>query len=523
MGQVEAGGSRRFAAGVGVACALVAAAALAVAEPWHGPIVVSLSSGHGISSGDLLPVALVAFAAWLARSRSRSLLPRRRPLDRAPTAAGPTGSRRGPAAAVVLGVLLLVVSVVDLTDRGPLVPAGGGTFDGTVQLVTGRTASPVGEWTFVAVTGDGTTLRLYVDGTEVASRPTSGALATSGRPLWIGGNEPYDECFEGVIDDVRVYARALGRDEIRADMATAVTAPRSTLSGSPGASAPRRGGAPDADLVGSYAFDEGAGTAVADDSGNGNGGTVVGAAWTPGGRHRGALRFDGAGDRCPGRSVPVAGPHGAAHAVGLGPAHRRERGWRTIVHRERDTWFLAAGSSRTGVSGWADDALAGIVVAAGLWLIVVTAGRRDRWLGERRRTARGAVVVVLGGVVLDLAVGAVRDRVRARAAGGLVRGHRDASAGGGGRLAGRRCGPRDLRRLSRRALGDRGVGATRRRGRRPHRRRRRGAGRRRPGAVAAPGRPDPGVTSGAARTGSVQARLRGASAHLQAACTESPA
>jgi hypothetical protein len=38
----------------------------------------------------------------------------------------------GPISAIVLGVVLLVAATVDLTDRGPLVPAGGGTFDGPV-------------------------------------------------------------------------------------------------------------------------------------------------------------------------------------------------------------------------------------------------------------------------------------------------------------------------------------------------------------------------------------------------------
>ena len=396
MGQVGAGGARRFAAGVGVACALVAATALAVAEPWHGPIVVSLSSGHGISSGDLVPVALLAVAVGLARSRSRP--PLRRTGDGARSAAVPTASRRGPAAAVVLGVLLLVVSVVDLADRGPLVPAGGGTFGGTVQLVAGRTASPVGEWTFVALTDDGTTLRLYVDGTEVDSRATSGALAASERPLWIGGNEPYDECFEGVIDDVRVYARALDRAEIRSDMATAVTASRPTPRESVGAPARPR----DADLVGSYGFDEGAGPSVTDDSGHGNGGTIVGATWTPGGRHRGALRFDGAGDRvrvAPSASLDLTGR--LTLSAWVRPT-ASQRGWRTIVHRERDTWFLAAGSSRTGVAGRADDALAAVVVAAGAWLVVETVRDRGRWLGRRRRTARLAVAIVLAGVLLDV-------------------------------------------------------------------------------------------------------------------------
>jgi hypothetical protein len=38
----------------------------------------------------------------------------------------------GPAAAVTLGVLLLPAAIVDLPDRGSMVPSGGGTIDGGV-------------------------------------------------------------------------------------------------------------------------------------------------------------------------------------------------------------------------------------------------------------------------------------------------------------------------------------------------------------------------------------------------------
>ena len=46
-------------------------------------------------------------------------------------------------------------------------------------------------------------------------------------------------------------------------------------------------------LVAAYSFNEGTGTSVADASGNGNTGTVVGASWTAGGKYGGALSFNG--------------------------------------------------------------------------------------------------------------------------------------------------------------------------------------------------------------------------------------
>ena len=61
---------------------------------------------------------------------------------------------------------------------------------------------------------------LYVNGVQVASKAASGAIQASTSPLWIGGNQPYGEYFQGLIDDVRVYNRALTQAEIQTDMAT---------------------------------------------------------------------------------------------------------------------------------------------------------------------------------------------------------------------------------------------------------------------------------------------------------------
>ena len=72
----------------------------------------------------------------------------------------------------------------------------------------------------MALTYDGSLLVLYVNGVQVASKALSGTIQASTNPLWIGGNQPYGEYFNGLIDDVRVYNRALSQAEIQADMAT---------------------------------------------------------------------------------------------------------------------------------------------------------------------------------------------------------------------------------------------------------------------------------------------------------------
>jgi hypothetical protein len=101
-------------------------------------------------------------------------------------------------------------------------PAGGGTFNGVTSFVSGPTASPLNTWTHVALTYDGTQLRLYVNGVQVATRATSGTIQTNSSPLRIGGNVPYGEFFNGRIDEVRIYNRALSQAELQADMNTAI-------------------------------------------------------------------------------------------------------------------------------------------------------------------------------------------------------------------------------------------------------------------------------------------------------------
>jgi hypothetical protein len=78
-------------------------------------------------------------------------------------------------------------------------------------------------WTHLAVTYDGATLRIFVNGVQVATRAQAGALTTSAGVLRIGGNGVWGEYFQGRIDEIRLYNRALSAAEIQADMAAAIT------------------------------------------------------------------------------------------------------------------------------------------------------------------------------------------------------------------------------------------------------------------------------------------------------------
>lgn len=343
-------------------------------EPWHGPTILALSEQHGIDLADLpalVPLGL-ALAGWHAGARE----------------AGTGRSRRAsghfaPATAIVLGALL-VAAILDPRIGAPLVPAGGGTIDGSILHVDGRRAEPVGRWTHLAVTYDGSRYRLYVDGVEASSRSASGKIKNTTDPLWIGGNRPYGEYFLGVIDEVRVYDRALDPAELRAMMST-----------------PIAGRAQQAGLVAAYALDEGHGRIATDASGNGNTGTLRGAKWTRSSRFGRALTFDGAGELV---RVPASASLNLTTAMTLTAwikPRESQSGWRTILHRQTDAYFLTAGGGREGARRLETlDRMRFLLVV----LLVASLGwalaRGDTlWTVGRRRWYEPAALFVAGSVV----------------------------------------------------------------------------------------------------------------------------
>lgn len=105
--------------------------------------------------------------------------------------------------------------------NGAARPAAFVDIGGEIEL--GATATPAANvWTHLAVTFDGAMLRLFVNGTLVSARAQTGAIVTSTGPLRIGGNGLWGEFFQGRIDELRIYSRALTAAEVQADMAAAV-------------------------------------------------------------------------------------------------------------------------------------------------------------------------------------------------------------------------------------------------------------------------------------------------------------
>jgi hypothetical protein len=111
-----------------------------------------------------------------------------------------------------------------------------------------------GTWHLITGTYDGSTMDLYVDGVVVASAAHTGALAVTSDPLDVGnknGSVAPSDTFHGLLDDVRVYPRAISAAEVQSLMQEAVNL------------------APAAE----YEFDS---SSAIDSSGNGNNGTLVG-------------------------------------------------------------------------------------------------------------------------------------------------------------------------------------------------------------------------------------------------------
>src|SRR2546425_823551 len=319
-------------------------------------------------------------------------------------------------------------------------PVIGGTWAAGNQNTVGPSVLAVNTWTHLATTFDGATVRLYVNGAQVASQAQTTPLTTSTGTLQIGGDAYTGENFAGRIDEVRIYNRALTLAEIQADMTTPVggtpppdtqaptapgtltataasgtqinlswgaatdnvgvtgyrvercqgagcvnflenAAPTGTTYSDPGLTANTsysyRVRATDAagnlgpysnvasattpntvaGLVAAYGFAEGAGTTVADSSGNNNTGTISGATWTTAGKFGSALVFNGTSSWVSISNSPSlqlttgmtleawVNPFSIPPA-GCSPAATCS--WMDVIHKDSDRYYIEASSNVNG-------------------------------------------------------------------------------------------------------------------------------------------------------------------------------
>ena len=124
-------------------------------------------------------------------------------------------------------------------------------------------------WHHVAATYDGTTWHLYLDGSDAGSlvvgapaNAATNALTSIGSARTTAGVAA--GFFAGSIDEVRIWNSALSSAQIQASMDTEITTPQSGL-------------------LGVWNLNDGSGTSLADNSGNGLTGAAVGSpAWGAG-------------------------------------------------------------------------------------------------------------------------------------------------------------------------------------------------------------------------------------------------
>ena len=107
----------------------------------------------------------------------------------------------------------LTIEEVSGTPRARM---SASTSGGTRGLVYSNAPIAYGRWVHLAGTFDGSTLRIFVDGVESGVAQFSGGVAVVNQPLLIGRNGVGSDAFKGLLDELRIYNRALTTAEVQA-------------------------------------------------------------------------------------------------------------------------------------------------------------------------------------------------------------------------------------------------------------------------------------------------------------------
>lgn len=85
----------------------------------------------------------------------------------------------------------------------------------TTTLIASSGALALGVWTHVSAVYDGAAMRLYKDGVLVGSTAKTGAVDTDPLvPVALGDQPGGNRPFDGILDEIRLYGRALSEEEI---------------------------------------------------------------------------------------------------------------------------------------------------------------------------------------------------------------------------------------------------------------------------------------------------------------------
>ena len=268
---------------------------------------------------------------------------------------------------------------------------------GEIGTLRARREFDVNKWYHLAGTYDGSAITVLVNGVTVENGKFSGPLHIDKSDLFIGKGDPgylYGECFHGELDEIRIWNVVRSQEQIQAAMNTPLTGNEEgllaywnfddgtakDLSGHSNdgllngdaqiVESPRpvsiaaQEGQPNM-LVAWWRLDEADGNDVADSSGNGRAGRLVGnPRWQPaGGKVGGALAFDGEGDFLEIGDEPafdLAGPITIAAWIKVNAFDKK---WQTIIAKGDTSWRL----QRTSEENTLAFHCTGIVSVEGQW------------------------------------------------------------------------------------------------------------------------------------------------------------
>ena len=93
--------------------------------------------------------------------------------------------------------------------------------NGDVSSIAGGSVLPLKTWRHVVVTADGDQLQFYEDGRLVASAPCAEVAASDSDRVWFGTDARATQVWDGRIDELALFDRALTAEEIAALYRTA--------------------------------------------------------------------------------------------------------------------------------------------------------------------------------------------------------------------------------------------------------------------------------------------------------------
>ena len=84
------------------------------------------------------------------------------------------------------------------------------------KMLSSSSQIPLNQWVHVAGTYDGSRMRVFINGQARGSLSVSGNIQDTSNPIYIGHSQFWPRHFDGRIDEVQVYNKALSNSEIAA-------------------------------------------------------------------------------------------------------------------------------------------------------------------------------------------------------------------------------------------------------------------------------------------------------------------